>query len=183
MSTTVTIQERTGDTMLCLYPRQDHPQPCYLELNLRTGHLSADYSGEIGNAVPIEVWNGLVRRYPVQPLRNDTVNALMHEIVPLAQQVLAGADIRWNGNDHVGVLDDAATKAERAIGRLTETYEGDIYWVFAVDWLSDTEDELLARLSAGESVEDLAEELDGDGNDADHPIIVNIRQYLKNLAD
>jgi hypothetical protein len=182
MSTTVTIQERTGDTMLCLYPRQDHPQPCYLELNLRTGHLSADYSGEIGNAVSIEVWNGVIRRYPIPILRNDSANALMHKIAPLAQQVIEDSEIRWNGHDHVGVLGAAAERAEQIIKRIIAPYDDDLYWEHAADWLADNRQDLIERINAGATVDELIDELDGDGTAEDHPVLVHLRRYLDYLA-
>lgn len=47
------------------YPQQFNPQPAFISLDTRDGEIDADYSGEIGNAVPVNVWDGTVLRFPI----------------------------------------------------------------------------------------------------------------------
>jgi len=47
------------------YPQQVNAQPAFITLDTRDGEIDADYSGEIGNGLPADVWNGIVIRFPI----------------------------------------------------------------------------------------------------------------------
>ena len=170
------------------YPGQLSPQPCYVELDLRDGTLRADYNkAEISNATPFAVYHGHVRRYTIPCLKAQTANRLLDELVPLAERVAAGCISQWNGRNHVAELSEDARAAEAQIVATIEFYGGEpcgtVQYADAVDWLNDVREEIRARLKAGETVEALETEYDGEGSSEDSPILVGLRHYLEFLAE
>jgi len=105
------------EPLLNWYPQQTQPQSTYLVLDLDSGVLTADYNHDIGDAVPMSVWHGRVRRYrlPSPYLTPDCIGAIMDELAPLFERVLAGSEIVWDGSNLVGQLDDDAAQASEAI--------------------------------------------------------------------
>jgi len=180
---TVTVTKRE-ESLLQIYPGQSEPQGCYIELDVRTGELCADWNGESGNAVPAAVYHGIVRRYAIPPLRVSIVNALLDEVAPFAGVVVNGTAIEWNGANHVAVLSDQAEEAEVEIERMCGDADDDEVeqYADAGDWLYHARDTLAGRLASGESVDSLVAELDGDGTD-DQPILVGLRPWLERLAE
>jgi len=183
--TTLTISHvRSPADLLDVYPGQDAPQEAFIALDLWRGRMYAATDSEIGNAVPMDVWHGIVRRYSIGPILADAVNAMMDTITVHAQTVLDHAEIVWDGNNNVGQLHCPAAAAEREIERLIDTldpvYDG-IHWEDAADWLWEIEAELTERLQAGTDTATLAEELDGDGTRDDLPVLIHLDRYLESL--
>lgn len=141
MKTASIVFDRTQSAPLyCRYPTQIQSQPAYVSLNLETGEIDADYSGEIGNAVPANVWHGLVRRYPINPqLTGAQVGELLDRLLPTLQRVLDGSSIEWDGNNYVGRLDENAEAAENELAmagdELGREYETDLL-VDLAEWLA-----------------------------------------------
>lgn len=103
------------------YPRQSEAQDCYVELDTRgDGRLSVSANSEIGNAIPFAVYHGLVLRFSIPALRGEAANALLAEIAPLAERIVAGASEEWDGSNNVGRLDSDANKASEEIERICE---------------------------------------------------------------
>ncbi|WP_371099897.1 hypothetical protein [Streptomyces sp. PU_AKi4] len=100
------------------YDGQTEPQPAYIELDTQNGTLLATYNSEIGNAVPFTVYHGLDRRYGIPILTADAANRVMEEIAPLADRVIAGTTVEWDGNNNVAILDEDAQAAEEEIEKL-----------------------------------------------------------------
>jgi hypothetical protein len=111
------IVDVTGRGALrCQYPGQQQPQPVFAELDLETGELSTRYNPEIGNGVPMNVWNNRSMRFYFAGIPTVArANAAMREVAPLAQRVLDGASVVWNGSNYVGRLTDAAEDAAEEI--------------------------------------------------------------------
>lgn len=121
---TVKIISVKDDTELfCHYASQSEPQRCFIALDLEDGTLWADYNAEIGSAVPEAVWNGRTIRFPAPCMTAAGMNHLMDEIAPLADRVLAGSEIEWDGNNHVGKLDEDAQDASDEIERICDELE------------------------------------------------------------
>lgn len=116
----IKISEDVQDYLHCQYPGQTSPQECYLELDLEEETLTADYDAEIGGAVPFAVWHGRRRRFPIPALSATAVNALMEEVLPLAERIVAGSEIVWDGSNHIGQLDDDAVDAEAELDQICE---------------------------------------------------------------
>lgn len=82
----------TAAPLYKVYPQQCQAQPAYLEFDPAADALAleADYSGKIGNAVPVNVWSGLIQRFSVSPcvLRseiealadNEKLRGLLHRV-------------------------------------------------------------------------------------------------------
>ena len=119
------------------YPGQSAPQPAYVTLDCRALTLSADYSGEIGNAVPAAVYHGHVREWGVESdLSAQEIADLLNQVAPLAGRGVAGYVADWDGHNYVGCLDEDAQEAENAAaqlcGELQTEYDG--VWD-AAEWL------------------------------------------------
>lgn len=147
------------------YQGEQSPQPCHIELDLRDGELSADYDAEIGNAVPMSVWHGIVRRWGIPCVTAESANQLMRDIAPLAQRVLDGATIEWDGNNNVGVLTVDAQAAEEELSSLLDHDDlTHIAEMEASEWWS--EGSLPEDLTADTTDDELAEIVDREEQDA-----------------
>jgi len=201
MTTLSILPVRHHADLLDIYPNQTEPQACYIALDLCTGRMSARTNPEIGNAVPVDVWHGLVRRYyvPGPPLA-VAANALMEDIASHAQIILDHAEVIWDGSNNVvrtherncaeyRLCDCTIAVAERAIedatGNLAE--EDYISWAEAGDWYANmgSVDEYVARVKAGESIEDVAAAMEREIEDeykndpSECWVIVGIDAYLR----
>lgn len=120
------------------YDGQAMPQPAYVELT-EDGQVTADWSGEIGGALPMTVWHGRTRRYRVpSAIKGSGLRALVERIQPLLERVHGGHLVEWDGSNLVGRLSDDAQAAEeqieRDIERLGEIDDVAQVWD-AGDWL------------------------------------------------
>lgn len=120
------------------YPGQIEPQPAYVEID-EDGEVSADYSGEIGNAVPMHVWHGRTLRVSVPSMIRG--NALADylgdaETLDLLERIHAGHNVEWDGSNHVGALTDDARAALKALERDLEQMQFDESSMASV-WTAD----------------------------------------------
>lgn len=132
--------------LYCKYDLQINPQPAFIELDLETGNVTADYSGEIGGGVPVSVWNGIWRRYSVPAyISGECLAEILEdeEVVALLNRIHEGSDVEWNGNNYVGVLNDDAQDAEESLVNLLEHWhiQGNVWeakeWLFSCSKLWD----------------------------------------------
>lgn len=106
------------------YPGQTNPQGCYIELDTRTGEWTADYNAEIGNAVPMDVWHSRTLRFRLGAVPNAAhANRLLEELAPLAQRILDGASVEWDGSNLVGRFTADAQAAENEIDEILDSIE------------------------------------------------------------
>src|ERR1019366_7367420 len=156
----IKIKECSSDLALH-YPGQINLQGAYIELDCETGVLSADTDGEIGGGMPFAVWHGRTLRWPCPALTADAANALLSEVAPLAEKVLAGYEIDYDGNNSIGkFLTDYARDAALDINILCSDCDGDTLSVLdAGDWLLDPPAELTAGTTDDE-IEALADKLE-----------------------
>ena len=96
------------------YDGQVTVQRTYVEIDLDSGDLSADYSGDVGGGVPERVWEGEVKRFDISPdLTAAEINRLLDEIAPIAQEWI---DVWEQFVPELGGREPAdATAAKRAI--------------------------------------------------------------------
>lgn len=105
------------------YPGQLHPQPAYIELDCRARTVLACYNAEIGTAVPLAVWHGLVRRYAIPPDATcKQINALMHALRPSFERICDSINIYWDGNNTVGRLSGDDVEIEYEIDDIISEY-------------------------------------------------------------
>lgn len=170
------------------YPGAALPQGTYIELDLEEATLSAAYNDQIGNAIPERVYHGIVRRYTLAgpALQAWAANEIMDALLPLAERVLAGATIDWDGSNHVGRLSPDAVEADVLIHAAIDEVDYDedrvVHVGDAAEWLRDERAELIADLRDGRPVGDLVAEWQGDGRREDSPILEGLEAYLVELA-
>jgi len=120
------------------YACQADCQDAYVELDVESEELTADYDGEIGNAVPSSVWHNRVLRFPCSPyLSVSDLEDLLDKVLPLAQIVCDNAEIEWDGSNHVGVFNAKADSAMEKIRVLCEETKTEVHNVYnALDWIA-----------------------------------------------
>jgi hypothetical protein len=182
--------------LYCHYLGQTEPQPCFIALDLEDGELWADYDANIGNGVPMAVFHGRTLRYPISHLTANAANDLLDEAAPLAQEIIDGASIEWDGENHVGVLAEGASRAhedliELCADRLFE--ERDVITEMdAGDWWPDGSESAVREL--GITVETTDEEIAGMAEKAEEEalygqpsggpvMLIGMDRYLTTLRD
>ncbi len=118
----------------------------------------ADYSSEIGNAVPSAVFHNRVYRLAIPAtLRGSVVARLLEDpgVLSLVEVIFEGYSLEWTGSNHRGDLTEYGVEALDTLERGLSAYrfsEGDHVEVWGVDdWLSTWEP------SPGETFEEAAE--------------------------
>ena len=107
----IQIPNRKRKPVLYQYQGQCFPQPAYLELDpMLAGEivLTADYSGEIGNGVPMSVWHNLILRFGIpSQVTLKALNTLKKDkdFNSMLEQLRDDYDQVWNGNNYVGKFD------------------------------------------------------------------------------
>lgn len=104
------------------YDSQINPQPAYVRMT-EEGDVDAYTSGEIGNAVPMDVWHSRTLTWSL-PWSTDA-NALAElletpEVLALLERVHAGHEVSWDGSNHVGRLGEDAQDASYRLERIFE---------------------------------------------------------------
>ena len=125
-STVVVVDHVSTKTLHPLYAHfsgQTSSQESYVELDLDSGNLSADYSGEVGNGIPERIWNGRATRFDVDPhLTASEINDLLDEIAPIAQEWIDARQGDELDSDTISYVIDAAFKIQQLCeGRVTES--------------------------------------------------------------
>jgi hypothetical protein len=116
MNTLVTISRLTNPTALYRhYEDETSQQTAYIELDLDNRILLADYDAELDTKVPVTVVYGIDRRYNIPAVTAEAANRAMEQILPLAQRIMAGTEMEWNGNNTVAVLNADAQAAEEEL--------------------------------------------------------------------
>lgn len=110
------------------YAGQTNPQPAYLFLT-EDGEAGLDWTGEIGNAVPLDVWHHRTLRWSVAPqLSKVGCKELLEDpkVVALLGRIHAGHSVEWDGNNMVGRLTEDASDASYNLQKyLDEKYNND----------------------------------------------------------
>jgi hypothetical protein len=105
--------EQKGLPLYCQYQGQHNPQPAYVTLDLDNGEINADYSGEIGNGMPMSVWNGVVRRYPIHNLLNASqIQEILEENLEAFQKIVDNSSVEWDGSNWIGKVNQQAHDIE-----------------------------------------------------------------------
>ena len=132
------------------YKSQMNPQDVYIQLDPRTREVHTSYNGEIGNAVPMDAWNGLVHRwtYPNHQVPTmESANAIMEQLKPKLEAVCNGDE---EAILEVGLELESALQMEDLL----------VVWE-AGDWLTPTPTEELGITAetTDEELEEIGREL------------------------
>ncbi|MCX5199697.1 hypothetical protein OOK31_38470 [Streptomyces sp. NBC_00249] len=106
------------------YERVIEAQSCYIELGLEDGVFLADHSSDVGNPMtPDSVRRGVDRRWAIPALTGDAANALLEELAPLAERMLADwtPELDSSHSETLAVLGEDGEAAEREIRELIES--------------------------------------------------------------
>lgn len=185
----VTVTPVEGDALHLQYRGQNGTQPAFVVLNCAAAELTAEACSIIGCGWPMDVHNGIVRRWRIPALTETAANALLAEIAPLAERVVAGFERVWDGNDHVGEFDDDATAAIERIGSLCDRDWSDqtIEVWDAADWYGGVGGRDAQRSSLGITAETTDEELaaiiEREERNAAPRIIEGSGRYITRLRD
>ena len=121
------------------YPGQTGPQDAFIAIDRRDGEVYADWNGEIGNAVPHEVWSSDVIRLALPAaLLPTAANRLMARLVEegLVARILLGADAEADQGAY-DPLDDACEDARRLIEDEVDEDDLVVAWDAGEYWAAD----------------------------------------------
>lgn len=105
------------------YPSEMQPQPAYVWLDCKAEKLWAAYDPEIGNGHSSDVHYGHTQSWQIDPRwSDDTVNAILAEVAPLASRVIDGYSSRVKDGNVVAAFDEDAASALDEIAEICETY-------------------------------------------------------------
>lgn len=147
---------KAGAPLYCQYPGQHNLQPAYVEIN-EDGFVSADCSGEVGGGIPMHVWHNRTIRIPVPAEANglELARVLREEALPLLEAIHAGHSIEWDGNNHVGRLDDDARAAAEKLEEMLADVPVMTVWS-ASEWLFSGDATLEHAWLRGETIDQAA---------------------------
>ena len=103
--------------LYCRYRNEINPQPAYVIMT-EDGTVTADYSGEIGNGVPMYVWHNRTLRWRVpSTIRGSCLAEKLQspEVAALLQRVHDGHTVEWDGSNYAGKLTADAQAADEAL--------------------------------------------------------------------
>jgi hypothetical protein len=115
----------TTSSLYRQYDGQCRPQDCYIEIDLDHSTIEASYNAEIGNSVPMDVWHGISRRFEIPCISPATADALLAELLPLAERLEAGHETVWDGKNYVSHLSQDAQNAHDEIDAICQDVEGE----------------------------------------------------------
>lgn len=102
----------------CQYAGQNQRQPVVVDIE--PDLIRVHYNAELGNAVPVAVWNGTVQRLTLGPLPRYVVKAWLTVHRDDLRKIAAGLSDHWDGSNMVGDLTEDATE-------LLESLEDEIW--------------------------------------------------------
>jgi hypothetical protein len=109
------------------YDGQMQPQPAYIEVKPEARTVSADWSGEIGNAVPVTVWNNQELRFPVPAnVRGSALIEFCEEHKADFARICDGYSEEWDGSNYVGRYTKDAQDAQETIENAIERDLNDV---------------------------------------------------------
>lgn len=124
-TTTVTITPVAEATELYHHESgQPSPQEVKMHLDIATGALSTafvPYGDE--HSIPESVYHHRGALWTIPCLTMDAANRLLSEVAPIAQRIIDGTEIEWDGVDNVGTYDTDAAAAIAEVAALIETYD------------------------------------------------------------
>lgn len=99
------------------------------------------------NATPECRWNGRELAQSItRPNQSELCSYMRGDALPLIQRILDGSEIEWNGNNHVGVLDDDAQSAwEELLDDLDHLDESEYSFWNIEDWLQQADFDLAGK--------------------------------------
>ncbi|MER8237027.1 hypothetical protein [Streptomyces sp. NPDC094049] len=202
MTLTVTIQHLSEtDELYRWYEGESGPQRAYVELSLTDGALLASCNGFIGkNRKPETVVHGIDRQWTIPVLTAQAANSFLDDLAPLAQRLLDGSAVEWDGKNHVGrVLTEDAQEADAEITRRCEALSealsedggaaDDLMDAWSIDTIGDTwsaEEAGITATTTDAELDETARRLLDEfrkGVGQPYAVIHGLDQHLRGLRD
>lgn len=156
-----TIDEASFEGVAPVYEKhgwQSQPQPAFIRMD-ENGKIDAWVNGD--NGTPMRAWHRrtLTWRVPSN-VRGDALLAFAKEHQPLFERVYLGHEVDWDGNNHVGKLDEDAREGREEIEKATEALHDKSIDVYSMaEWMSAEGNNKLRDLwAADQSLEDASQE-------------------------
>lgn len=180
------LNEAAPAALFDLYPGQQAPQDAYIALSIEDEAMWAESNGEIGNAVPFDVYHRLTLRWYLEPIQAEAANELMDELLPLAERVIDGASVKWDGNNNVGAYTEDASDAIHEIERIVNDWacERDGFdWMSAADWFQWDNDEVVGLIRDGLSAQDICARVEADLPTEPMMMLPDLDEYVDVLVE
>lgn len=162
------------------YPLQHNPQRAYLDFNPEADELTltAGYNGEVGNGIPVNVWNRKIIRFSIEPAtRKSDIDALGNneDLELLLKTIVAGCESDYQHGHYT----EEAEYAIRSVESLLESELDTIAVWDADEWISEQNvwDDIVSDLADAGSVEKLAEDCSPD-NTYDSVVFGDMREAI-----
>jgi hypothetical protein len=125
------------------YDGQCSPQSAFIELDARDKSVYVSANTEIGNAVPVYVWNHKAVRIGISPYsRGYSIRNFIDEHMEEFEEILDDWEEVYNGQNYVGHFGEKAEKLIESLdngdyytGAMAEIDQADVY--HASDWYQD----------------------------------------------
>lgn len=164
-----TIDESSFDGIAPVYTKYDsefQPKPAFIRMD-EDGEIDAWVNGD--NGTPMRVWHGrtLTWRVPSN-VRGDALLAFVQGRQPLFERVYLGHEVDWDGNNHVGKLNEDAQEASEEIEKAAESLCDETIDVCSMEeWMrAEGNNKLRDLWVADQSLEAAAEEAEASARDA-----------------
>ena len=164
------------------YESEINPQPAYVQLD-EDGEVSAGWSGEIGNGVPMTVWHQQTLRFEANPyVSGDALADYLESEAGMAllTRIHEGHEVDWDGSNHVGRLSDDAQAAVETLERDLENLQI-VEVMSAADYLFSFS--TLLDIWSGKPIDDIAAGITLGMADFDGVVDGDIRDALLTEAE
>jgi hypothetical protein len=163
------------------YPLQHNPQRAYLDFNPESDQLTltAGYNGEIGNAIPANVWNRKILRFSIEPATCESdLDSLgqNEELESLLKEIVAGRESDWQR----GCYTEQAEYAIRSVESLLESELDTIAVWDSIEWIANC-DSIVNDLADAGSIEKLADDCKPD-HSSDFVVFGDLEEAVAKVA-
>jgi len=155
-------------------------------LDVEAGWLGMRKGRRVGEAYPMREWHGYVQAWNLNGIPTTReANAILTEMKPLAQRIVAGYESVWDGNNHVARYSDDAQAAIDELDVICNAYDDSSLTVWdADDWLNQCRDEFRTKLRRNRKnpgyLDRLADRLEREAY-REGAIVEGISSYLEDL--
>lgn len=189
--------EKDKTPVFCQYDGQINVQGAYIEFDSANKGIYISYNGEIGNAVPADVWNNIAIRFSIpcnisQQQISDVINDA--EFQELAKKFFASYKSVYNGNNYVGTWDEDIQGEMQNYIDSNFSEENGVEIADACDWLDpvtyyrnedglscEVDDHVITKDTTDEELKKIEEELESATDSNQY--IYNIDKYLNDIRE
>lgn len=165
-----------------MYSGQMGPQTAYFGVDLEKRAIWATYNGEPGNAVPMYVYYGLVRRYRFPSVAtNEWIRGMLKdpEFLKLFERLFDSASIYHDGNNERGVVDSGIEEEIEQYIDDSFDPETDSITIMDGDWWWDFIHRIVTPDMTDEEIQQIAHEEEEDAEKTYGEVYWEINLFLE----